>query len=446
MQKAKELAVKILSYYDKQHLSLKKAFSLVVKDSKYPLELRRTAFHYSIEIIRYLNSIDFILRKVVPIPLKDLPSPYKNILRLATFEYKFEKNATPNSISEYITLIKRVINDQEIINQSKEVLEKIKSFNLIRYIKRLDTYNKLALAYSHPVWFIKKVAKLFDRDDLVQLLHTNNTPRPFWLRVNTLKCSVDYVLSSLKEEGIIVKQDKNYPIMLRVIKNKIPLPLSKAVTTGYAFIQDKASVLTIYALNPSENDIIWDACAAPGMKTVTISQFMKNQGLILATDYSLNRLRIAIENVKKAGAHNIEFIAANAKKVSINSHIDKVLIDAPCSSSGVFQSDPEFKWRVTLKKLNTLVSTQRKILKGVLRNLDEGTVVVYVTCSILPDEGEEQILWLLNNYDIELLPLNIEGNPGYPNYWFSKFVRRTYPFSNETKGFFISKFVYFGKK
>jgi len=444
----KELAINILSHYDEKHFSLKHAFHHEM--SKYlsiPLEHRKSSFHYSIEVIRRLNTIDFILRKVVPTPLKDLPSRYKNLLRLVVYELKYESNINRKKvISETLSIVEKIEKNKQLVMSTPEIVKKILHFNLRRYTKKLTPVQKMALIYSHPVWFIKKVTRFFDNNQLTTLLSTNNLPRMTWLRANTLKGTLPEILEMLKREEIVVEQDPNYPIILKVIKNKIPLPLSTTVKQGYVFIQDKASVLTIYALAPRPGEMIWDACAAPSMKTITISQFMNNKGLIIATDYSIKRLKVSLENVSLAGAKNIRFIAANTKKISFSHSFDKVIIDAPCSSSGVFQSDPEFKWRVTLKKLHTLVATQRKIMKGVLDNLESGTIVVYVTCSILPDEGEDQILWLTSNYDIELIPLDIEGMPGHSTYWFSNLVKRTYPYINNTKGFFIAKFVFFGKK
>ena len=443
MKDVYEKTILILNDFERSRKPLRTIFYSITSNIS-SIENRRAIFHYVVEVVRRINTIDFILLKLTRGNFKNMNTTLKNTLRLLTFLLKWETYSDSSSKHRTLSSFTEYIKDKSQYDLIKPYEEKIKNFNLERALKKHSTTKKLSYQYYYPEWIVSELLKVMPYSEVEALLSYTSKKRITWIRVNTLKTTVEGALKSLKNEGIEVKVDTDYPIALMVKRSKVPISLSKTFKSGMVTIQDKASMVTVFALNPLPGETIWDSCAAPAMKTTLISQLMNNTGIVIATDYSLKRSIKAIENINLLGVSNVSWFIANAETFSIKLDIEKVLIDAPCSSTGVFQSDPDFKWRVTPRKLRSFITLQRRLLKGILNNIKNDVIVVYSTCSILPQEGEEQIIWLKNEFGkkIELAPPDIIGEHGYSKYEISEYVKRTFPHIHKTKGFFISKFIY----
>ena len=209
---------------------------------------------------------------------------------------------------------------------------------------------------------------------------------------------------------------------------------------GLILIQDKSSVATVNALDPQPGQKIWDACAAPGMKTQLIAERMKGQGQIVATDVYEDRVKTASERSQHLNASQIEWKQADATKLLVHD-ADKILIDAPCTSTGILQAYPSFKWRLNKETLFALMTVQNKILDAILTDYADkpGTEIVFSTCSILPHEGESQIDSAMQRHNIELLKPLDYGSSGYPDFECSEMVQRLFPHKHDSSGFFIAR-------
>jgi len=433
------LSVKALNMYEKSKKSMRRCIYRIIEENELNLTSRRLLYHYVVETIRRLNTIDFIVCKVSPKELiRDVS--LKNFLRVATYLIKWDVDfrMKKQSIQDLLSLT----NSRKLL----DILNKIKVFRLKKHFKKMDRISMLSLKFFHPKWFLKRMLRVMKERELIELMRVNNKPKNIWIRVNRLKIDVDSALKILEEDGVTLLPDKDFPYVFKVCSSRIPLPLTKAVREGYVIIQDKASVACVEAMGLRKGDTVWDVCAAPAMKACLMSDIMENTGIIYATDYSIKRLFKAHENMMVYNAKNIELIAADVRKFKLCADVDKIMIDAPCTSTGVFRSEPDYKWRMNLKKLGILKNIQRNIIKNVVESVKNDTIIVYSTCSLLPDEGEEQIAWLLKRYGdrIELLRPEIPGHPGYSSYkdlGISDKVVRLFPHLDDTKGFFIAKFL-----
>ena len=449
MKSYRLIATDVLTKYSEEGVSVKNAFyTIISQSSTLDLRKRRAVYHLVMETIRRMNTIDFILRMLSRNKYISWDKHLINFYRIATYEFKWETNIYRKQT--YLEYKKDLL---ELLNQKESILEensqrfwvsflgKLFNFNLVRALKKVTFEERMAYTHFYPLWLLDKLKNLFSKEELEKFLSYQRTNIK-WLRVNTLKSDISTVVNMLQKEGITIEQDSRYPEVLKATNFKTPLPLTQAVQKGYVLIQDRSSVLSVYALKLTPKENVWDTCAAPGMKTTLIAQHLQNKGSILATDYSPKRLHKAVEKAKVTDAKIINFVLADVTTFKVNSPFDKLLIDAPCTSTGVCHADPEFKWRVKKETLGSLVMLQRKILKNVLENLNTDTYVVYTTCSLLPEEGEEQILWLKENYSIELIEPEINASPGYQKYSFSDYVKRLFPHKHHSKGFFISAFIY----
>ena len=254
--------------------------------------------------------------------------------------------------------------------------------------------------------------------------------------------SIDLILKDLEEHNISVKQDIHFSRLFHTsLKDKKKIVLSKSYKDGKLVIQDKASFAVVYLLHPHPNELICDMCAAPGIKTSIIAQLSQNQARIIASDFSTFRLNVMRRISRNLNVLNSHLINSDSIKLPVRftNFFDKILIDAPCTGSGTFSTNPELKWRQNEGFLHQNVVLQEKLLKSALKLLKPSGILVYSTCSLYPEEGELQVLKILDNFE----PLELPK-------WFSPSYKvknqkipgtgRLFPAIHQTKGFFIGKF------
>jgi 16S rRNA (cytosine967-C5)-methyltransferase len=268
---------------------------------------------------------------------------------------------------------------------------------------------------------------------------TNNQKRSYYIRPNRLYDDHESVLNSL--QGAQLLTDPDVPEVSRIVEGVDSVVKSQQFKDGKVLVQDKASVVTVNALDPQPGQKIWDACAAPGMKTQLIVEKLQGNGKVVASDVYEDRVKMAHSRSKQLNADTIEWIQADATKPQVLD-ADKILIDAPCTSTGILQAYPSFKWRLNKETLFALMTIQNKILDGVLTAYADrpDTEIVFSTCSILPHEGESQIDSAMKRHKIEFLPLPAYGDPGYSGFDCAKQVKRLFPHRHSCSGFFIARF------
>ncbi|MCK5640937.1 MAG: RsmB/NOP family class I SAM-dependent RNA methyltransferase, partial [Gammaproteobacteria bacterium] len=305
---------------------------------------------------------------------------------------------------------------------------------------RMPETNRLSVALAHPTFMVDTLLQNLPRTDAIALMEANNHMRNQYLRVNTLKADVAETLLNLYELGVELVEDQDTPGVFAITSGFGALVTSELFEKGSVLVQDKSSVLTVQALGLTSDDIVWDACAAPGMKTHRIEELMNSRRAIYATDIHEGRLATAKERSRILGMSCTQWIHADAITCPVT-NASKILIDAPCSSSGLIRSHPSFKWRLNKQSLMSLMAIQNKILDGILSGYSElpGTELVYATCSILPHEGESQIDSAMTRHDFALLDLPFESSGGYPGFRCSDKVRRLFPHKDRTNGFFMAR-------
>ena len=440
MASSQELAAKVLIEFEEAEKPLKEVFQKVCKKHGIrDYQIMASIYHYAFETVKNIIAIDFLLERTLKgdVTLKKLPPIVRNILRIAVFELKFEKNPSPLVTDLAVKIVKRNVS-RRAANFVNAVLHQIDKTDLNNLVKNTNWARKLSILTSHPEWFVRKLENIMGREETEKFLRANNELRVTWLRVNTLKISVEKAIRKLEKENILVEEDKDFPEVLKIVKAEKPVVTSSLHKRNEVFIQDKGSVAVVHALTPEPGDIILDACAAPGMKTTLIAQHMENKGKIFAVDISPRRIQLLEKMVKSAGVKIVYPILGDSAKLKIK-NISKILIDAPCSSSGILRSNPDIKVTLTPKRIKRLSLFQKMILQNMLEVLEEGGTLIYATCSVLPEEGEEQIDAFFNKVKLET-PKTL-GTRGYSNFKCTTFVKRLFPHIHDTSGFFISKML-----
>jgi 16S rRNA (cytosine967-C5)-methyltransferase len=244
---------------------------------------------------------------------------------------------------------------------------------------------------------VEKWRANFSDDATLQLLEWNNTPPKTFARVNKLKLGTAALLDQWREEKVgfdAVARDWADDNLAFELQSHPPLAFLKSFTTGGFYIQDPSTLLAVRALDPQPGETILDLCAAPGGKTTFIAQLMNNTGKIIAHD-TPERVKLITENCARLGVTNVEVTSTfNFQPATFN----RILVDAPCSNTGVLRRRVDLRWRVTTEEIARLRATQVDLLALAATMLQPGGVLVYSTCSLEAEENSSVVQEFLTEH------------------------------------------------
>ena len=228
------------------------------------------------------------------------------------------------------------------------------------------------------------------------------------IRCNTLKISPDELREKLDKRWKIKQVFKEHPEIMFIESELLPGEIGKAPEhlLGYYYVQETSSMMPALALNPNENDNVLDLCASPGSKSTQIASMMKNKGVFIANDLSLDRIRILSTNAQRCGVANIvitqhDGINLCSRMNKIGFEFNKILVDAPCSGEGTLRLSPKTALMFNLNLIKKLSGIQKTLLSSALKVLKVGGEVVYSTCTHAPEENEEVISYILDKFPVE---------------------------------------------
>ncbi len=264
----------------------------------------------------------------------------------------------------------------------------------------------LAIRESYPDWMVARMTQEVGLERASSLLRALNEPAPHTLRANELKATRDTVQARLAEEEIetvpVAQPTFETPHALRLIKRQ-NIFKSRAFQDGWVEMQDAGSQLIAPFLKPKAGEFIIDACAGGGGKALHLAALMKNRGRVLAMDVQQWKLDELQRRARRAGASNIETRLIDSTKVikRLEGKADRVLLDVPCSGTGVIRRNPDAKWKLTQADLDRLAELQMNILVNYSKMVKPGGVLVYSTCSVLPSENLLRVQDFANRTDNE---------------------------------------------
>lgn len=250
-----------------------------------------------------------------------------------------------------------------------------------------------ALGNSHPDWLCARWEERWGRETLPLLLTWNNTPPPTYARVNTLRATPETLAAQLETEGVhFVPRPCDWvgPDLVFELKSHPPLAGLPSFQQGRFYIQDPSTLLAVRQLEPHPGDSVLDLCAAPGGKTTFIAQLMNNQGQIMAQDPQIHRRELIRQNCDRLGVTCVQ-LARSTTTVNpdLTAPYDRILVDAPCSNTGVLRRRVDLRWRIRPEELLRLRATQVELLQQAALQLKPGGTLVYSTCSLEREENEE---------------------------------------------------------
>ena len=349
-------------------------------------------------------------------------------------------------------------NLKDVQQRMKDVVMILSDFKRLRDANRsrseyLDLLRKdLCTYYSYNNFLMKRLIQIFPLDELLEFLEASEVQRPMTLRTNTLKTRRRDLAEALINRGVNLDPiGKWTKIGLVVYSSQVPMGATPEYLAGHYILQGASSFLPVMALEPKENERILDMCAAPGGKSSHVAALMKNTGVLFANDMNEDRVKAVVGNFHRLGIVNSVISTYDGRKLpSVIKGFDRVLLDAPCTGTGVVSKDPSVKTnkdKVDIQRCSTL---QRELLLAAIdcanARSESGGVVVYSTCSILPEENEWVVDYALRKRDVKLVPTGLEfGTEGFTSYRHHRFhpslklTKRFYPHVHNMDGFFVAK-------
>ncbi|MCK4420279.1 16S rRNA (cytosine(967)-C(5))-methyltransferase RsmB [candidate division WOR-3 bacterium] len=393
--KGRELALQSLMEFEKKGDTLKEF--LEMNKWKVPRRDIRKAYDYFYGCLRMKKRLDYILNKhLMKYTIMDLPITIRNILRLGTYGLLFSSDPDYAVVDSFVALSRKYGHN----GTASLVNGVLRNLHPVEYPEERIEY--LATYYSQSEWLVAKLLKIYGEDVEKILEASNMTPR-ISIRVNRLKIEPEGLFNKLIKEGVKVEKSRISDYNFLTDGKVLDTPSFKE---GLFQVQSGTQTLITEILSPSPEEIILDLCSSPGGKSTHIAEMIGDRGMVLSVD--LKNLDKVVSNCKRLGIMSVYPILSDARQFCV-SRADRIMLDVPCSGTGVMSEKGDIRWRIKSEPLKNLKKLQQELLKAASRNLFSGSVMVYATCSILPEENEEQVYnFIKGNPDFELVPYSEE--------------------------------------
>ncbi len=253
---------------------------------------------------------------------------------------------------------------------------------------------QVGLRLSYPTWLVARLGEVYGRERAEAILAAGNEAAPLSVRVNSLRTSQEHIIERLREMDGEASLSPVSPYGIRLSRG-LDVGTWDAWLDGDVTVQDEGAMLVAPLLQLTEQMRVLDLCAAPGGKTTHIAELQRDQGHITACDIHPHKLRLIEESALRLQLHTIAVEALDGRAVSLRkewlNHFDAVLVDAPCSGFGVLRHRPDVRWQRSKDDVEALTKLQTELLSAALDVVRPGGVVVYSTCTLLPEENERVV-------------------------------------------------------
>jgi 16S rRNA (cytosine967-C5)-methyltransferase len=361
-------------------------------------------------VLRNLTLLDFWIDSLRS---RHLDHDARDLLRLGLYQLFLLE--TPEHAAVFETVALAAKRSRSLINAVLRNATRGKADLL-----RKASEQELSVRTSHPQFLIDRWRQNFGEKNAETLCDWNNRPAPVYARINRIKISKDAFFSQHPDAQAL----PGYENFVRL--TNVP---HDALAAGHCYIQDPSTVAACLLLDPKAGERVLDACAAPGGKTAFIAELMNNDGFILACDRDQNRVKTLRDNLERLGAgivHSIRHDWTSGGGLPAEAAFDRILVDAPCTNTGVMRRRVDLRWRLTPKDFSRMPAEQLTIVRATMPLLKPGGILVYSTCSIEPEENEEVVRAVLSQCpflklgdQISLLPFR----DGFDGAFAAKFVR-----------------------
>ena len=393
----------------------------------------REAHKWIMETSRFQNRLDWIIAENVPVAKLDkAPHGIRSLLRIVAYTKLIQLKSLAD-LQRIVGWGRQIIGWREAYAYEEDFARLVSADSHASF-GHLSELERLAVETCHPAWYVKRVSLAFGRPTALRILERDLSPVSTFARINELKAESNTHFADRLQASRVDSLDGVFTFD-RVSKAE---DRGELTSSGKIIIQDLGSIVAGLVASPKPGQAVLDLCASPGNKTSHMAAQMHNEGEIYAVELSSSRSRQWRKEMSRTGCLIATLVQADATHLPLRNLVDVVLVDPPCTNSGVFARNPASKWRVTSARLREIVRSQAKILQAASERVVDGGTLVYCTCSILPEEDEYIVeSFLKKNHEFALLPQHpFLGSPGFRGL---TNCQRFYPHLHNCNGYFIAK-------
>jgi len=430
---ARFLSMKVLGQFDKTNKQLSLIRQQVFSQYKPEGMAKARVMVLTNECIRLRDRLDLVITTISGRDLKHFNSSLISILRIGFFEILYDED-TPN----YATVDSAVNLTKQVLNRKASGLTNAVLRNLIRTLERDVDWNqdlmKKAKWHSVPKWLQSRWRTQFGEKGMYALCGTFNQSPNTFIRVNTSIISLEEIQNELS--SLDIKSKNVYGPFLKIDSGAGKILFTEFFKNGTISIQNPGAGALVDLLDLQYGDFVLDVCAAPGTKSLYMAEKVGESGKVFASDADKDRVNRGKNDMGRHGHKSIEWSVKNATKNSFPVS-DKILIDVPCSGTGVMRRKPDIRWRRQENDIQSFSTLQSKMLNHMSQFLNPGGTLVYGTCSLEPEENwnvVEQFLKLNPSFRL------VASNSDLPEEWINdNGCLQTFPHVHGVDGMFAAK-------
>lgn len=376
---------------------------------KLPVKDRALLQQMCYGVLRYLPSLENYCQQLLDQPLRGKRRVFQFLLYVGIYQLQHMRVPAHAAVAETVNALKSL----GAPGMKGLVNAVLRNFQRQQATLEQSANEIMVCQYNHPSWFIKKLQAAYP-DKWTDILEENQLQAPMWLRVNQRQADTDTYAKQLDQADIDYTLDESHPDGI-LLDHPVDVTKLPGFSTGASSVQDAAAQMAARLLSPQDGDNILDACAAPGGKTCHILELADSQ--VTALDADEKRLERVTDNLNRLSltAQCVHGLADEPDNWWQGEQFDRILLDVPCSATGVIRRHPDIKWLRRAADIDELAKLQAKILDNIWPLLKSGGTLVYATCSVLPEENHKQInAFLSRTEDAQHIALHAQDKVEQP--------------------------------
>jgi 16S rRNA (cytosine967-C5)-methyltransferase len=360
---------------------------------------RRFVFELVYGVLRNRIYLDYVIDKFISDEREPMSDALRRILRIGAYQILYLDRVPDHAaVNETVNLAKRDPNTAPGAGFINAVLRKVISnkFTIELPDSQTDLSGRLSIEFSHPKWMVERWLARYGLGDTKKILAFNNERPAIYLRRKRRDISrpqFEFDMRTLCDAGsgylnLYYKMNKPLePENLRILQD------------GFCSVQSPSSGWVVAMLDLRDGDRVLDMCSAPGGKATLMAELVGDAGFVAACDSGRWKIKMLVEAINAQNLENIYPLVCDSVDPPFSGTFNKVLLDAPCSGSGVLQRHPDGRFVRTAEDIDSRVLIQRELLDSAAKLVnDEGGILVYSTCSLEPEENEHQVKWFLDEH------------------------------------------------
>ena len=396
---ARQLVLRILGAFDRQPENFERIVDSMLRDARLDSRDKRFVFEIVYGIVRHRLTLDYMIDRLLASGSLRKKAQLRRILQIGLYQLLYLDRVPDHAaVNESVKLAKADPETRLLAGVVNGVLRRVIADH--RAAVRLpdqtaDLVERLSIEYSHPRWMVERWLKNFGLAPTKQLLAFNNQKPDSYLRRKIRDISRQQFEAEI--HSLCEPASGYLNLYYRLKKNIVPEGI-RAMRQGLCTVQAPSSGWAVALMEAERGEKILDVCASPGGKMAMLSELVGESGSLCACDDKWYRAKMCVDTARRMRLANVHTLVGDGRFPPFAGVFDKVLIDAPCSATGVLHRHPDARWVRKPSDLEALTALQRSLLESAACLVVQGGTIVYSTCSIEPEENGEQIGFFLKRH------------------------------------------------